>query len=38
MELVSSVKALEMMGYKLYATSGTADFYSEHGLNVNYCF
>lgn len=34
MELVSTVKALGNMGYKLYATSGTADFYTEHGLNV----
>jgi hypothetical protein len=23
------------MGYKLYASMGTGDFYAEHGLNVS---
>lgn len=34
MELLSSVRMLQKMNYKLYASSGTADFYREHGLNV----
>ena len=27
---------LEEMGYNLYASRGTADFYSEHGVKVCY--
>lgn len=33
-ELLPSVRTLEKMGYKLYASMGTADFYMEHGINV----
>lgn len=33
-ELLPSMKALQQMGYKLYASMGTADFYMEHGVNV----
>ncbi|XP_049813698.1 CAD protein [Schistocerca nitens] len=34
MELLPSVQALQNMGYKLYASMGTADFYMEHGVDV----
>uniref|UniRef100_A0A0A9XYC9 CAD protein n=4 Tax=Lygus hesperus TaxID=30085 RepID=A0A0A9XYC9_LYGHE len=34
MELLPSMKALQKMGYKLYASMGTADFYNEHGVTV----
>eukprot|EP00105_Crassostrea_gigas_P002518 XP_011415078.1 PREDICTED: CAD protein isoform X1 [Crassostrea gigas] len=34
-ELLPSVKSLQTMGYSLYASMGTADFYNEHGLKVN---
>ena len=33
-EMLPSVRTLEKLGYKLYASSGTADFYSEHGIPV----
>ena len=33
-EMLSSVKALKELGYQLYASLGTADFYSEHGVEV----
>lgn len=29
------MRALQNMGYKLFASLGTADFYSEHGVNVS---
>jgi carbamoyl-phosphate synthase/aspartate carbamoyltransferase/dihydroorotase len=32
--LLSSVKTLEQLGYNLYASRGTADFYSEHGVKI----
>lgn len=35
-ELLPSVRALEKMGFKLYASMGTADFYNEHGLHVSF--
>ena len=35
-ELLPSVKKLYNMGYKLFATAGTADFISEHGVPVQY--
>ena len=35
-ELLESVQSLENMGYKLYASMGTADFYTEHGIKVMY--
>ncbi|XP_061197574.1 CAD protein-like isoform X1 [Saccostrea echinata] len=34
-ELLPSVRSLQNMGYNLYASMGTADFYNEHGLKVN---
>ncbi|XP_075969531.1 carbamoyl-phosphate synthetase 2, aspartate transcarbamylase, and dihydroorotase rudimentary isoform X1 [Anticarsia gemmatalis] len=34
MELLPSVRALHKMGYKLYASMGTGDFYAEHGVDV----
>ncbi|XP_019738270.1 multifunctional protein CAD isoform X1 [Hippocampus comes] len=33
-ELLPTVQALEMLGYDLYASLGTADFYTEHGVKV----
>lgn len=35
-ELLPSVKKLYHMGFKLFATAGTADFISEHGIPVQY--
>nr|CAD7402532.1 unnamed protein product [Timema cristinae] len=34
MELLPSITSLQKMGYKLYASMGTADFYMEHGVDV----
>uniref|UniRef100_A0A6P7G082 Multifunctional protein CAD n=1 Tax=Diabrotica virgifera virgifera TaxID=50390 RepID=A0A6P7G082_DIAVI len=34
MELLPSIASLQKMGYKLYASLGTADFYTEHGVEV----
>ncbi|CAH0382214.1 unnamed protein product [Bemisia tabaci] len=34
MELLPSIRSLQKMGYKLYASMGTADFYTEHGVDV----
>lgn len=34
MELLPSVQALQKMGYKLYGSMGTGDFYTEHGVKV----
>ncbi|KAF7990426.1 hypothetical protein HCN44_000231 [Aphidius gifuensis] len=34
MEMLPSMKSLQKMGYKLYASLGTADFYNEHGVEV----
>ncbi|CAK1552080.1 unnamed protein product [Leptosia nina] len=34
MELLPSVRVLQKMGYKLYASMGTGDFYTEHGIDV----
>jgi len=33
-EMLGSVRLLLDMGYKLYGSMGTADFYNEHGLAV----
>lgn len=33
-EFLPSVRALEKMGYKLYGSLGTSDFYMEHGIQV----
>lgn len=38
MELLPSMRALYKMGYKLYASLGTADFYTEHGVDVSLFF
>jgi carbamoyl-phosphate synthase/aspartate carbamoyltransferase/dihydroorotase len=32
--LLSSIKTLEELGYNLYASRGTADFYSEHNIKI----
>ena len=32
--MLESVKLLHSMGYVLYGSSGTADFYNEHGITV----
>lgn len=37
MELLPSMRSLQKMGYKLYASLGTADFYNEHGVKVESC-
>lgn len=36
MELLPSIRALYKMGYKLYASMGTGDFYQEHGVQVSH--
>ncbi|GCB80088.1 hypothetical protein scyTo_0016101, partial [Scyliorhinus torazame] len=33
-ELLSTVQSLEQLGYNLYASLGTADFYTEHGIKI----
>lgn len=33
-ELLPTVQTLESMGYDLYASLGTADYYTEHGVKV----
>ncbi|OQR72659.1 CAD protein-like [Tropilaelaps mercedesae] len=33
-ELLPSVRTLEKMGYRLYASLGTADFFQEHGIAI----
>lgn len=33
-EMLSSVKLLQEMGYELYASMGTGDFYQEHGIKI----
>lgn len=35
-ELLPSIKKMGEMGYKLFATAGTADFLSNHGVQVQY--
>ncbi|KAG7188566.1 hypothetical protein KM043_008197 [Ampulex compressa] len=35
MELLPAIRSLRNMGYKLYASMGTADFYTEHGVEVS---
>lgn len=35
-EMLPSIQKLEKIGYKLFATSGTADFLQEHGVQVQY--
>ncbi|RKP02327.1 hypothetical protein CXG81DRAFT_10883 [Caulochytrium protostelioides] len=36
MELLPGVRRLHELGYQLFATAGTADFMSEHGIPVKY--
>ncbi|KAK5698848.1 Carbamoyl-phosphate synthase [Elasticomyces elasticus] len=36
MELLPSIEKLHKMGYKLYATAGTADFLDEHGISAQF--
>ncbi|XP_067032291.1 multifunctional protein CAD-like [Acropora muricata] len=33
-EMLPSVRTLQELGFKLYASPGTADFYSEHGIKI----
>jgi len=33
-QLLESVKILESLGFQLYASRGTADFYSEHNIRI----
>lgn len=35
-EMLPSVQKLQLLGYKLFATAGTADFLQEHGVPVQY--
>ena len=35
-EMLPSVKKLQALGYKLFATAGTADFLGAHGVQVQY--
>ena len=35
-EMLPSVQKLQRIGYKLFATAGTADFLQEHGVPVQY--
>ena len=35
-ELLPSVEQLHKLGYKIYATAGTADFMEEHGIPVQF--
>lgn len=35
-EMLPSIKKLEELGYKLFATAGTADFLGNHGVKVQY--
>lgn len=37
-EMMSSVKTLGQLGYKLYGSNGTADFYTRNGVKVIYLF
>jgi len=35
-ELLPSVQTLHALGFTLYGSSGSADFYNEHGISVNH--
>ncbi|KAI1333088.1 pyrABCN [Xylariaceae sp. FL0255] len=35
-EMLPSIEKLQKMGYKLFATAGTADFLQEHGIPVQF--
>ena len=34
--MLASVRTLQELGFKLYASPGTADFYTEHGIKVSH--
>ena len=34
MEILESIKLLDQMGYKLYGSLGTSDYFREHGIDV----
>lgn len=34
MEMLNCIRELTSIGYKLYGTHGTADFYKEHGIDI----
>ncbi|KAI6984804.1 hypothetical protein KC329_g7423, partial [Hortaea werneckii] len=36
MEMLPAVQSLHKLGYKLFATAGTADFFEEHGIPVQF--
>lgn len=36
MELLPSIQKLKDLGYRLFATAGTADFLEEHGISVKF--
>jgi carbamoyl-phosphate synthase / aspartate carbamoyltransferase len=36
LEMLPSIQKLHKMGYKLFATAGTADYIKEHGIPVKY--
>ncbi|GAA5877417.1 hypothetical protein JCM8547_008793 [Rhodosporidiobolus lusitaniae] len=36
LEMLPSIKKLDQLGYKIFATVGTADFLQEHGVPVKY--
>ena len=33
-EILESIRLLQQMGYKLYGSLGTADYFREHGIDV----
>lgn len=35
MELLPSIRILSKMGFKLYGSMGTGDFYTENGVDVS---
>ena len=36
--MLNSVRLLEQMGFELYASLGTGDFYQEHGVKVGFSY
>ena len=34
-EMLESVRILQQLGFTLYASMGTADFYQDHGVDVS---
>ena len=35
MELLDSMRTLEKLNFKLFASIGTADFFTDHGIKVS---